>query len=73
MQSVLDTNQKMIILRDLTAQRKADQAQLVAEKAAAASQTKTEMMQMLSHEFRTPLQGIMGVASTMLMDMAPEE
>jgi len=45
------------------------QAQLEAEKAAAASRSKTEMMQMLSHEFRTPLQGIMGVASTMLIDL----
>jgi len=45
------------------------QAQLEAETAAAASRSKTEMMQMLSHEFRTPLQGIMGVASTMLIDL----
>lgn len=45
------------------------ETQLEAEKAAAASRSKTEMMQMLSHEFRTPLQGIMGVASTMLSDL----
>ena len=45
------------------------ETQLEAEKAAAASASKTEMMQMLSHEFRTPLQGIMGVASTMLIDL----
>lgn len=63
------TKQNMIILRDITAQRKADEALVAAERAIAASESKTEMMQMLSHEFRTPLQGITGVASTMLVDM----
>jgi signal transduction histidine kinase len=73
-QSLSDTNQRMIILRDITtALKKADEAQLEAERAVAASKSKTEMMQMLSHEFRTPLQGITGVASTMMVDMARED
>jgi PAS domain S-box-containing protein len=49
--------------------KEAVEFRLEAEKAAAASRSKTEMMQMLSHEFRTPLQGIMGVSSTMLSDL----
>jgi signal transduction histidine kinase/AmiR/NasT family two-component response regulator len=71
--SAIDSEQYMISLRNLTAQRQAEKAQLRAEKEATASQMKTEMMQMLSHELRTPLQGIMGVTSTLLIDMVPEE
>ncbi|KAL3897520.1 MAG: hypothetical protein SGPRY_013034 [Prymnesium sp.] len=61
----------MVTLRDLTVQRKADEAQRQAEKAMLVSQSRSEMLQMLSHELRTPLQGIMGVSSTLLVDMAP--
>lgn len=61
--------QFMITLRDVTAERKAEEAQLIAERASAANEAKTQMMQMLSHELRTPLQGIMGVASTSMMDI----
>jgi len=68
-----DSKNVLITMRDLTAQRKIDQAELEAEKAKAASASKTEMVQMLSHEFRTPLQGIMGVSSTSLADMGPED
>jgi len=63
------SNNPVILLRDLTAEKKADKAQRQAEKEAAASKSKTEMMCMLSHEFRTPLQGIMGIASTALLDL----
>jgi len=59
----------VILIRDLTAEKKADEAQRQAEKEAAASKSKTEMMCMLSHEFRTPLQGIMGITSTALLDL----
>ena len=63
----------MITLRDITAERKAEEAQLIAERASAANEAKTQMMQMLSHELRTPLQGIMGVASTSMMDIEDAE
>eukprot|EP00797_Seminavis_robusta_P033969 Sro7_g006190.2 (606) ;mRNA; r:181837-183654 len=63
------SRQFMITLRDITAERKAEEAQLIAERASAANEAKTQMMQMLSHELRTPLQGIMGVASTSMMDI----
>jgi signal transduction histidine kinase/AmiR/NasT family two-component response regulator len=61
--------QFMITMRDVTVERKAEEAQLLAERASAANKAKTQMMQMLSHELRTPLQGIMGVASTSMMDI----
>jgi PAS domain S-box-containing protein len=66
-------NHHMVLFRDYTVQKKANEAQMAAEAAAAAGETKTEMMQMLSHELRSPLQGIMGVASTMMLDLTPEE
>ncbi|CAB9506203.1 sensor kinase/phosphatase LuxQ [Seminavis robusta] len=68
-QAMTDCKNRMIVIRDLTAEREANQAHRRADKEAAASRTKTEMMQMLSHEFRTPLQGIMGVVSTTLLDL----
>lgn len=67
------SDQHMITVRDMTAQRHAEIAQRKAEAAAAASDSKTQTMQMLSHELRTPLQGIMGVASTLLLDLKPED
>jgi PAS domain S-box-containing protein len=48
-QSMPGTKQNMFILRDLTFEIKAEKAQREAEKAAAASKIKTEMLQMLSH------------------------
>lgn len=72
-QAMKGSSNHMIVLRDITAEKEADQARRLAEKEAAASQTKTEMMQMLSHELRTPLQGIMGVVSTILEDLKEED
>jgi signal transduction histidine kinase len=68
-QSMPDSKNFVVVFRDLTAERKADEAQRQAEKAAAASQAKTDTMCMLSHEFRTPLHGIMGMASVTLLDL----
>lgn len=68
-QSMPDSKNFVVVFRDLTAERKADEAQRRAEMAAAASQAKTDTMCMLSHEFRTPLQGIMGVVSITLLDL----
>lgn len=67
-QSMPDSKNYVVVFRDLTAERNADEARRQVEKEAAASRAKTEMMCMLSHEFRTPLQGIMGVVSTSLLD-----
>jgi PAS domain S-box-containing protein len=68
-QSMKGSSNRIIAIRDMTAEQEADEAHRRAEKEAAASKTKTEMIQMLSHELRTPLQGIMGVVSTILTDM----
>lgn len=65
--------QHMITIRDITTVKRAEALQLAAEKAAAMSKANTEMMQMLSHELRSPLQGIMGVTSTMLADATPNK
>mmetsp|Transcript_3577 Transcript_3577/g.8156 ORF Transcript_3577/g.8156 Transcript_3577/m.8156 type:complete len:881 (+) Transcript_3577:3-2645(+) len=67
--SLEDTMHHMYTLRDVTMRKRAEKAQYAAEKAMALSKTKTEMMQMLSHELRSPLQGIMGTTSTMLSDI----
>ena len=67
----LDDHEYLLTLRDLTPERSAADALLQAETAAATSQTKTHMMRMLSHDLRTPLQGIVGVASTMMVDLQP--
>jgi K+-sensing histidine kinase KdpD len=42
-------------------------ATAAAEAEALANRVKTETMQALSHDLRTPLQGIMGVTSTLLL------
>ncbi|KAL3916463.1 MAG: hypothetical protein SGILL_005167 [Bacillariaceae sp.] len=57
----------------LAQRREAEKAKQVAALAAENNKAKTEMMQILTHELRTPLQGIMGVASTILQDLQPEE
>jgi PAS domain S-box-containing protein len=72
-QYMTDCKSRMLVLRDLTADREANQAHRRADREAAASRTKTEMIQMLSHEFRTPLQGIMGVVSTVLLDLQEDD
>jgi PAS domain S-box-containing protein len=64
----LDEQLHMITIRDESAKKLAAEAQINADKASEASRIKTEMMQMLSHELRSPLQGIMGMSSTMLED-----
>jgi len=48
-QSMPESKQCMFIMRDLTYEHEAAEAKRAAERAAAASQTKTEMMHMLSH------------------------
>lgn len=56
-QSMPESKQCMFIMRDLTYEHEAAAAKRAAERAAAASQTKTEMMHMLSHvsEYRDHL------------------
>lgn len=64
----------VIILKDMSCcERHAEESRLLADEALAASEAKTDMVQMLSHDLRAPLQGIMGVSSTMLLDLRPEE
>jgi PAS domain-containing protein len=48
-QPMSDSKQRMFILRDLTVEHEAASARRAAEAASAASQSKTEMIQMLSH------------------------
>eukprot|EP00611_Tribonema_gayanum_P027018 TRINITY_DN6570_c0_g1_i2.p1 TRINITY_DN6570_c0_g1~~TRINITY_DN6570_c0_g1_i2.p1 ORF type:complete len:475 (-),score=152.93 TRINITY_DN6570_c0_g1_i2:1067-2392(-) len=68
----LGRNHHITIARDVTAKRLEQEARAAAEREALASQVKTATMQALSHDLRTPLQGIMGVTSTLLMDMSPD-
>ncbi|KAG5180670.1 hypothetical protein JKP88DRAFT_349439 [Tribonema minus] len=68
----LGRNHHITIARDVTAKRREQEARASAEREALASQVKTATMQALSHDLRTPLQGIMGVTSTLLMDMSPD-
>lgn len=70
--SSLSEDQYFITLSDYTSKQRAEKARVAAKIAETASQTKTEMMQMLSHELRTPLQGIMGVASTIIEDLSSD-
>mmetsp|Transcript_42795 Transcript_42795/g.103277 ORF Transcript_42795/g.103277 Transcript_42795/m.103277 type:complete len:779 (+) Transcript_42795:668-3004(+) len=63
------SEQRMISINNISAEKRAEIAQSNAEKESAMNEAKTQMMQMLSHELRSPLQGIMGVTSTMLADM----
>jgi hypothetical protein len=59
--SLDDADHHLITLRDVTAQKEAERSNFAAEKAIAMSKAKTDMMQMVSHELRSPLQGIMGM------------
>jgi signal transduction histidine kinase len=53
-------------IRDVTAQNQLKAATDAAKASHLESQIKTRMMQILSHEMRTPLQGIIGTASILL-------
>ena len=67
------TEQWMISIHNISAEKRAEIAQSNADKMSAMNVAKTQMMQMLSHELRSPLQGIMGVTSTMLASMDADE
>mmetsp|Transcript_42798 Transcript_42798/g.103298 ORF Transcript_42798/g.103298 Transcript_42798/m.103298 type:complete len:778 (+) Transcript_42798:668-3001(+) len=67
------SKQRMISINNVSAEKRAEIAQSNAEKESAMNSAKTQMMQMLSHELRSPLQGIMGVTSTMIADMDADE
>jgi PAS domain S-box-containing protein len=62
-------NRMAVFFRDVTERRKAEQALLAAkEKAEAANHAKTVILRNLSHEFRTPITGILGMAEILLAE-----
>jgi K+-sensing histidine kinase KdpD len=63
----LGKDHHITIIRDVTTKQKMELATAAAEAEALANRVKTETMQALSHDLRTPLQGIMGVTSTLLL------
>ncbi|GKY96479.1 hypothetical protein MPSEU_000607300 [Mayamaea pseudoterrestris] len=56
----------LVVLKDITAQRAREQAEKHAQKEAMLKQAMMTSMEVLSHELRSPLQGIMGLTSMLL-------
>jgi len=58
----------LVVLKDITAQRARERAEQAAEQEAALAKAMSESIEVLSHDLRTPLQGILGMTSMMLDD-----
>jgi signal transduction histidine kinase len=56
----------LVVFKDITADRAKEQAELKAHDEAMMAKAMGESMVTLTHELRTPLQGIMGVTSLLL-------
>jgi PAS domain S-box-containing protein len=56
----------VVVLKDITEKRALERAKKSAQQEALISQAMSESMEVLTHELRTPLQGIMGMTSLIL-------
>ena len=61
-----DSTRFLVVFKDITADRKRQDAEKVAQEEAMMSKAMSDSMVTLTHELRTPLQGIMGVTSLLL-------
>ena len=55
-------------LKDITEYKKLEQAEKAAERDALMAKAMGDSMEVLTHELRTPLQGIMGITSMLVQD-----
>ena len=71
---IAGTSHLLSIIRDITAQKRAEQDRLAKEAAEAANRAKSEFLSRMSHELRTPLNAIIGFGQLMEMDaVTPEQ
>ncbi|MGH9194173.1 MAG: ATP-binding protein, partial [Acidimicrobiia bacterium] len=71
---IAGTSHLLSIVRDITAQKRAEQDRLAKEAADAANRAKSEFLSRMSHELRTPLNAIIGFGQLMEMDaVTPEQ
>jgi signal transduction histidine kinase len=58
----------LVVLKDITEQRARERAEKTAERKADVAKAMSQSMETLTHELRTPLQGVMGITSMLLDD-----
>jgi signal transduction histidine kinase/ActR/RegA family two-component response regulator len=58
----------LVVLKDITEQRARERAEKTAERKADVAKAMSLSMETLTHELRTPLQGVMGITSMLLDD-----
>jgi signal transduction histidine kinase/ActR/RegA family two-component response regulator len=58
----------LVVLKDITEQRARERAEKTAERKAMVAKAMSDSMETLTHELRTPLQGVMGITSMLLDD-----
>lgn len=63
----------LVVLKDITERRARERAEKTAERNAYVAKAMSESMETLTHELRTPLQGVMGITSMLLDDPSLSE
>jgi signal transduction histidine kinase/ActR/RegA family two-component response regulator len=58
----------LVVLKDITEHRARERAEKTAERKADVAKAMSQSMETLTHELRTPLQGVMGITSMLLDD-----
>ncbi len=61
----------VVTVRDLSAERLAEQAAAESRAARAADRAKSEFLSRISHELRTPLSAVLGLSDVLLADQSP--